>query len=34
VEYVRSWYRGDRYEYAITLDLAPGPDGNPYLKLA
>jgi GntR family transcriptional regulator len=34
VEYVRSWYRGDRYEYAVTLDLAPGPDGNPYLKLA
>ena len=22
VEYVRSWYRGDRYEYAVTLDLA------------
>jgi GntR family transcriptional regulator len=34
VEYVRSWYRGDRYEYAVTLDLAPGADGNPYLKLA
>jgi GntR family transcriptional regulator len=34
VEYVRSWYRGDRYEYAITLDLTPGADGNPYLKLA
>jgi GntR family transcriptional regulator len=34
VEYVRSWYRGDRYEYAVTLDLTPGPDGNPYLKLA
>lgn len=34
VEYVRSWYRGDRYEYAVTLDLAPGPDGNPYRKLA
>jgi GntR family transcriptional regulator len=34
VEYVRSWYRGDRYEYAVTLDLAPGTEGNPYLKLA
>jgi GntR family transcriptional regulator len=34
VEYVRSWYRGDRYEYAVTLDLATGADGNPYLKLA
>jgi GntR family transcriptional regulator len=34
VEYVRSWYRGDRYEYAVTLDLAEGQDGNPYLKLA
>jgi len=35
VEYVRSWYRGDRYEYAVTLDLAAGPDGNnPYRTLA
>ncbi|MGH3251256.1 MAG: GntR family transcriptional regulator [Trebonia sp.] len=34
VEYARSCYRGDRYEYAVTLDLAPGEDGNPYLKLA
>jgi GntR family transcriptional regulator len=34
VEYVRSWYRGDRYEYAVTLDLAQDPDGNPYTKLA
>ncbi|MGH3212550.1 MAG: GntR family transcriptional regulator [Trebonia sp.] len=34
VEYVRSWYRGDRYEYAVTLDLAPDTDGNPYTKLA
>ncbi|HEX3961381.1 MAG TPA: GntR family transcriptional regulator [Trebonia sp.] len=34
VEYVRSWYRGDRYEYAVTLDLTTGPDGDPYLKLA
>jgi hypothetical protein len=29
---VRSWYRGDRYEYAVTLDL--GPDANPYVQLA
>jgi GntR family transcriptional regulator len=34
VEYVRSWYRGDRYEYAVTLDLALDADGNPYRKLA
>jgi GntR family transcriptional regulator len=34
VEYVRSWYRGDRYEYAVTLDLTPGASDNPYLKLA
>jgi GntR family transcriptional regulator len=34
VEYVRSWYRGDRYEYSVALDLAPGTDGNPYLNLA
>lgn len=34
VEYVRSWYRGDRYEYAVTLDLAQPEDGNPYRKLA
>ena len=34
VEYVRSWYRGDRYEYAVTLDLAVDADGNPYRKLA
>ena len=34
VEYVRCWYRGDRYEYSITLGLTPGPDGNPYLNLA
>jgi GntR family transcriptional regulator len=33
VQYVRSWYRGDRYEYAVTLDLA-GVEANPYGKLA
>ena len=34
VEYVRCWYRGDRYEYSVTLDLAPGPDRNLYQNLA
>ncbi len=34
VEYVRSWYRGDRYEYAVTLDLGPDADSNPYVQLA
>lgn len=34
VEYVRSWYRGDRYEYAVTLDLGTGTNGNPYEMLA
>jgi GntR family transcriptional regulator len=34
VEYVRSWYRGDRYEYAVTLDLGPDSDANPYVQLA
>ena len=34
VEYVRSWYRGDRYEYAVTLDLGPDADANPYVQLA
>jgi GntR family transcriptional regulator len=34
VEYVRSWYRGDRYEYTVTLDLTPGHGGDPYLNLA
>ncbi len=34
VEYVRSWYRGDRYEYAVTLDLGSDADGNPYVRLA
>jgi GntR family transcriptional regulator len=34
VEYVRSWYRGDRYEYAVNLDLGPDTDGNPYVRLA
>ena len=24
VEFVRTWYRGDRYEYTVTLDLAEG----------
>jgi GntR family transcriptional regulator len=34
VEYVRSWYRGDRYEYSVTLDLGPDSDANPYVQLA
>jgi GntR family transcriptional regulator len=34
VEYVRSWYRGDRYEYTVTLDLGPDADANPYVQLA
>jgi hypothetical protein len=31
---VRSWYRGDRYEYTVTLDLGPDADANPYVQLA
>ena len=34
VEYVRSWYRGNRYEYTVTLDLGPDADANPYVQLA
>jgi GntR family transcriptional regulator len=34
VEYVRSWYRGDRYECDFTLDLGHGPDANPHVNLA
>jgi GntR family transcriptional regulator len=33
VEYVRSWYRGDRYEYSVELDIA-GAGGDPYRSLA
>lgn len=33
VEFVRSWYRGDRYEYTVTLDLGEEP-GEPYRNLA
>ena len=33
VDYVRSWYRGDRYEYSVDLDLA-APGVNPYRTLA
>ena len=28
VEYVRTWYRGDRYEYAVNLDVGPGNRGQ------
>jgi len=35
VEFVRSWYRGDRYEYSVTLDIDSGVDGDgPYVGLA
>jgi len=33
VEFVRSWYRGDRYEYTVTLDLAEDR-GELYRNLA
>jgi len=33
VEYVCSWYRGDRYEYSVQLDLA-GSGNDPYRTLA
>ena len=34
VDFVRSWYRGDKYEYAVTLSLNPGSEAGPYLDLA
>jgi GntR family transcriptional regulator len=34
VEFVRSWYRGDRYEYTVTLDIDPGSQAGPYGNLA
>lgn len=34
VEFVRSWYRGDRYEYAVTLDIDPVSQAGPYVNLA
>ncbi|MGH3290657.1 MAG: UTRA domain-containing protein [Trebonia sp.] len=34
VDFVRSWYRGDRYEYAVTLGLNPDSAAGPYLDLA
>lgn len=34
VDFVRSWYRGDRYEYAVTLSLNPASRAGPYLDLA
>lgn len=33
VDFVRSWYRGDRYEYTVTLDLGEGGEGV-YINLA
>jgi len=34
VDFVRSWYRGDRYEYAVTLSLNPASQAGPYIDLA
>ena len=34
VDFVRSWYRGDRYEYAVTLSLNPASRAGPYIDLA
>jgi GntR family transcriptional regulator len=34
VEFVRSWYRGDRYEYTVNLDIEHPDQGGPYVKLA
>ena len=33
VDFVRSWYRGDKYEYAVTLSLQASEAG-PYIDLA
>lgn len=34
VDFVRCWYRGDRYEYAVTLSLDPVSRASPYTDLA
>jgi GntR family transcriptional regulator len=34
VDFVRSWYRGDRYEYTVTLSLDPVSEAGPYTGLA
>lgn len=34
VEFVRSWYRGDRYEYTVTFDLDGDSAASLYVKLA
>lgn len=34
VEFVRSWYRGDRYEYTVTLDIDRVSEAGPYVNLA
>jgi GntR family transcriptional regulator len=34
VDFVRSWYRGDRYEYAVTLSLNADSQAGPYIDLA
>jgi len=33
VEFVKSWYRGDRYEYTVNLDIEAEPN-DPYFQLA
>jgi GntR family transcriptional regulator len=34
VDFVRSWYRGDKYEYAVTLSLNPAAEAGLYIDLA
>lgn len=34
VELVQTWYRGDRYEYAVTFDLASEGQGDVHAQLA
>ena len=34
VEFVRSWYRGDRYEYTVTLVIDPVSQAGPYVNMA
>jgi GntR family transcriptional regulator len=34
VDFVRSWYRGDKYEYAVTLSLNQAAEAGPYIDLA
>jgi GntR family transcriptional regulator len=34
VDFVRSWYRGDRYEYTVTLSIDTVSQADPYIGLA